>query len=332
MGQVIGSIGEDQKFKVWQEDVYEPPNSGHRFKCIFTHQSSSRVPYVSFDFKTIDYSDVHVALVSRDALLTVYEANEPESMASWAIIDQFHVCTPPSRGEETAFKVQFDPNALPCWAACRTGVRADALSLVTAGMNTAKIWRTNAHRQFYLAADLSPHHHGLIRDVSWAPHNIRGWDLVATACTDGHIRVFEIHPSGPNLVGSTTATAANLLLEPSMSTLSGSHRTIGGGSHRGNGRNGRRTVSSSSSHQRRSGIGAGLAGAAAAAAAASSSSTSSNLTRHHHFETDVIDSTTDGESQVTHLVKQVAAIRDRYGGVWQVSWRSSGTFCLPLVI
>ncbi|KAI9751321.1 MAG: epoxide hydrolase, soluble (sEH) [Lichina confinis] len=197
MGQIVGSIGEDQRFKVWQEDVYEPANSGHRFKCVFTLQSSSRIPFVSFDFKTVNHSDVFVALLSRDAMLTVYEANEPESVASWAIVDQFQVCSPPSRGEETSFKVEFDPNDMPCIGASRAGLRDDALSLVTAGMSTAKVWRSNAHRHFYPAADLTahhrPHHRALVRDVAWAPMNSRGWDVIATTCTDGFIRIFEVH-------------------------------------------------------------------------------------------------------------------------------------------
>ncbi|KAI9888090.1 MAG: epoxide hydrolase, soluble (sEH) [Watsoniomyces obsoletus] len=335
MGSYIGSIGEDQKFKVWQEDIYELPNSGRRFKCISTLQSSSRIPFVSFDFKSVNSSDVHVALLSRDALLTVYEANEPGSMASWALADQFHVCSPPSRGEETTFKVAFDPNPLPCWTACRAGVPRDALSLITAGMNTAKIWRTgnqesdDGRRHFYLAADLSSwhHRHGLVRDVAWAEMNVRGWDVIATTCTDGYIRVFEIRCTGgggsdgqgqggeTSLLSSTNAMKA--LESPSKK------RGVGGGVQR---------TASTSSHQRGvSGISAELAGVAGSGSASTMLPTTPSLTRrpsrqredhhHHHHHQDQVE----GGGQVVHTVEQIASIRDRYGGVWQVSFRSNGT-------
>ncbi len=340
MGAFIGSIGEDQKFKVWQEDVYELPNSGRRFKCISTLQSSSRIPFVSFDFKSVHSSDVHVALLSRDALLTVYEANEPGSMASWALVDQFHVCPPPSRGEETTFKVAFDPNPLPCWAACRAGVPQDALSLVTAGMNTAKVWRTGAHqsddgrRHFYLAADLSSYHHrGLVRDVAWAPMNVRGWDMIATTCTDGYIRVFEIHTpvsgggGGGDGQGTTTSfTSTDGMTQPMENPqppyLASKRR--GGGA--------RRTASTSSAasqHQQRgvSGIGAELAGAAGSVSTSTLPMTASLTRRPSRQREDNRwdhDQGVAGEGQVGHTIEQVAAIRDRYGGVWQVSWRSTG--------
>jgi len=35
-------------------------------------------------------------------------------------------------------------------------------------------------------------HRGLVRDVAWAPGNIRGYDVVATACKDGFVRVFQV--------------------------------------------------------------------------------------------------------------------------------------------
>ncbi|KAI9795083.1 MAG: epoxide hydrolase, soluble (sEH) [Peltula sp. TS41687] len=203
IGQLIGSIGEDQRFKIWEEDFYEPPNSGHRFKCIFTLQSPSRIPYVSFDFTTINHTGTYLALLSRDALLSVYEADEPDSMSSWILIDQFHVCTPPVRGQDTSFKVQFEPNPDPSWSLSGSHprfARENLLSLITAGMNTVKIWRTrsSSSRTFHLAADMSIHHHGLVRDVSWALFNTRGYDLVATTGKDGNVRIFEIHYPEPS--------------------------------------------------------------------------------------------------------------------------------------
>ena len=117
-------------------------------------------------------------------------------------MDTVTVCNTPSRGEETSFKVEFDPNLEPCYNAIRQGVQRDSLALIVASMNRASIWRTKeiSHKvslgstitkEFYLAVELKGHR-GLVRDVAWAPGNIRGFDVVSTACKDGFIRVFTI--------------------------------------------------------------------------------------------------------------------------------------------
>jgi nucleoporin SEH1 len=108
----------------------------------------------------------------------------------------------PARGEETSFRVRFDPNPEVCYTALRAGVPTDALGLVVAAMDTVKVYRTRdtmtsqmgivtSEKEFYLAAEL-PGHKGLVRDVAWAPGNIRGYDVIATACQDGFVRVFKL--------------------------------------------------------------------------------------------------------------------------------------------
>ncbi|KAI9830685.1 MAG: epoxide hydrolase, soluble (sEH) [Phylliscum demangeonii] len=235
-GAVLGSVAEDQTFKVWQEDRHAAAQSGQRFKCLFTMPSPSRTPYVSLDFTADAHQAVFVALLSRDGLLAVFEADEEESVRSWALLDQFEVCKPPppppgpgpstrasgsgsgsgariGSSDETSFRVAFDPNALPCWRACAAGVRENSLALVTAGAvgvgAAVRVWRSGADRRFELAADLSPfHQQALVRDVAWAPMNVRGWDVVATACKDGVVRVFDLRYPDPAPVASAALAAA----------------------------------------------------------------------------------------------------------------------------
>jgi nucleoporin SEH1 len=46
-------------------------------------------------------------------------------------------------------------------------------------------------REFYQAIEITGHR-GLVRDVAWAPGNFRGFDMIATACQDGFVRVFRV--------------------------------------------------------------------------------------------------------------------------------------------
>lgn len=181
------------KFKIWQEDVTQPPNSGRRFRSIYRLTATQRHPFVSLDFRNIDL-ETWLALITRDGFLIVMEPVSPDTLADWQVLDEFQVCPAPQRGEETSFKVQFhhDPtdithSLLPSWD-------RKSLSLVVAAMDTVKVYRTDANRRFYHAIELSGHG-GLVRDISWANGSVRGYDLIASGCKDGFVRVFEVYTS-----------------------------------------------------------------------------------------------------------------------------------------
>lgn len=179
------------KCKIWQEDVTQPPNSGRRFRAVFRMTAPQRHPFVSIDFRNIDLES-YFAVITRDGYLMVMEPVTPDTLTDWQPLDQFRVCTAPERGEETSFRVQFhqDPtdithSVLPSWD-------RKSLSLVVAAMDSVKIYRTDANRRFYHAIELSGHG-GLVRDISWANGSVRGYDLIASGCKDGFVRIFEVY-------------------------------------------------------------------------------------------------------------------------------------------
>ncbi|KAI1398874.1 WD domain-containing protein [Hypoxylon fuscum] len=204
---LLASLGIEGRFRLWAEDPSAAP--GRRFSSrdgngkTVSELRSGRYPYRSFSVKHDEVTRcTYVALLAADGHLTVYEGEEPETLTDYAKFDDFQACTKPNRGEETCFRVQFDPNPEPCYTALRAGVPTDSLSLVVSGLTMLKIFRTRdtvtssfgaatRGREFYLALEIKEHHH-LIRDVSWAPGNYRGYDMIATACQDGFVRVFRI--------------------------------------------------------------------------------------------------------------------------------------------
>ncbi|KAK3390550.1 WD40-repeat-containing domain protein [Podospora didyma] len=218
---LLASLGIEGRFKLWAEDPSAAP--GRRFSNATRSSSSSRggggggsenpkaafetrnsrSPYRSFSMKHFeDTRHTYLALLSADGRVTVYENEQPENLADYTQMDEFSVCPRPARGEETAFRVRFDPNPDVCYTALRAGIPTDALGLVVASMDSVKIYRTRdtvsssmgvttAAKEFYLAAEISGHR-GLVRDIAWAPGNIRGYDIIATACQDGFVRVFSL--------------------------------------------------------------------------------------------------------------------------------------------
>ncbi|KAG5997474.1 hypothetical protein E4U43_002625 [Claviceps pusilla] len=209
---LIASLGMEGWFRLWAEDPSAAP--GRRF-CAGGRSGgggggrpafdtrSTRAPYRSFSVKyNEDTRQAYLALLATDGRLTVYENEQPENLTEFTSIDEFNICDKPSRGEEISFKVRFDPNPEPCYTALRAGVTVDSLGLVVAAMESVKVYRSHdivtasygvaqTQKEFYLAAELTGHR-GLVRDVAWAPGNIRGYDTVATACQDGYLRVFRI--------------------------------------------------------------------------------------------------------------------------------------------
>jgi len=218
---LLASLGIEGRFKLWAEDPSAAP--GRRFSnAVRTSSSSSRSagtadskpkaafetrnsrsPYRSFSMKHVeDTRHTYLALLSADGTLTVHENEQPENLADYTQLDEFSVCSRPARGEETSFRVRFDPNPDVCYQALKAGVPGDALGLVVAAMDSVRIYRSRdtvsaslgvatATKEFYLAAEV-PNHRGLVRDVAWAPGNIRGFDIIATACQDGFVRVFKL--------------------------------------------------------------------------------------------------------------------------------------------
>lgn len=216
---LLCSLGIEGRFKLWAEDNNAAP--GRRFsargKPTYEHRSS-KYPYRSFSVKHDgDTKSTYFAFISADGKLSAYESAEPETLTDLTLMDDFQVLPKPSRGEETCFKVRFDPNPDPCYVALRAGVSGDALSLVVSGKDSVKVFRTrdttvhhlgstSRGREFYLAVEITGHK-SLVRDVAWAPGNIRGYDIIATACQDGHVRVFRVDTPLPKDDGRSWAVA-----------------------------------------------------------------------------------------------------------------------------
>lgn len=179
------------KFKIWQEDVTQPPNSGRRFRSIFRMTAPQRHPFVSLDFRNIDLES-WLALITRDGYLMVMEPVSPDSLADWQPLDQFRVCAAPERGEETSFRVQFHHDPTDITHTLLPESDPKSLSLVVAAMDSVKIYRTDANRRFYHAIELNGHS-GLVRDISWANGSVRGYDLIASGGKDGLVRIFEVY-------------------------------------------------------------------------------------------------------------------------------------------
>lgn len=210
IGSFIVSIGNDMKCKIWREEAAAPFNSGRRFRQVCAMQSNNRIPFVSVSVKHITPSFIYIALIDRLGNLSIYEPTNPEYFTELALIDELNVCpNQPLRSEETSFKIQFDPNSISVPVVRGLSKDKFMLSLAVTAMDTVRIYRSmtispdassiampqrGSQTRLYEAACL-PFHPQLVRSVSWASGSARGYDLVATGCRDGGVRIYKVETS-----------------------------------------------------------------------------------------------------------------------------------------
>ena len=224
MGEVVGSIGDDGRCKIWQEDVTEVPMSGVRFKLISNLGSQSNAPYMSLDFKNI-MQETWLALITRDGHLTVYEPLDQSNLNEWSLLADHWVCqdNPPERSEEVGFKVVFHKEKLPCWTAIIAGLDRKSLSLAVAAMKDVLVFRTDKAKRFYLIATLKGARQ-IIRDLAWANGSMRGHDILATASKDGAIRIYELSTPKVDKSGAADASSSSMVAESISSPQPGRPR------------------------------------------------------------------------------------------------------------
>ncbi|MCJ1353242.1 MAG: epoxide hydrolase, soluble (sEH) [Icmadophila ericetorum] len=202
VGQIIGSIGQDLKLKIWQEDPSQPHSSGRCFPEIFSQSSPNLVLYVSIDFKNIRHETV-LALVTRDGMLSLHEPRKSDIFDDWIQADLIWVCGDRMpRGRETSFRVSFQQSQRPNITAVLSGLDEKALSLAVVGMDTVKIFRiakpdddSSSYRFHNPVTEITIPRNtqgSLIRDVAWSPAIWLTYDLIATASSDGYLRLYEI--------------------------------------------------------------------------------------------------------------------------------------------
>lgn len=121
-----------------------------------------------------------LAFISTDGTVHIYECREPQDLTHWIAVDVIHVlANPPPRESEVSFCLAFCPS------------RWGGEQLVVGAMDTVRIYRHNANGKFRAAEELTGHR-GLVRDVSWAVSMGRSYHLIATACKDGHVRIYKL--------------------------------------------------------------------------------------------------------------------------------------------
>ena len=196
LGHFFATIGSDNKFKLWREDPSQGFKSGRRFRCIFSQSPLNNVCYDSFGSKTIRH-DLFLSLISHDGLLSLLEPADPESLGSWNVIDNIYPFGQHHRGSEARFRLSLHQGEGPSSNAISAGLDQDAISLAVSAIDRVKVYRavksgepSESSHLFYEMIEI--HADATINEIAWAPGSLHPYDLMAAACSDGTIRIFEV--------------------------------------------------------------------------------------------------------------------------------------------
>ncbi|ODV93497.1 hypothetical protein PACTADRAFT_52073 [Pachysolen tannophilus NRRL Y-2460] len=177
-GHILASISFDRTIKIWEEDFDEQNGSGRRWKKMATI-SDSYGPLYDISFAP-SHLGLRIGTIGNDGILRVYDAIEPSDIRHWTLTNEINVLSsPPAPQLQSDFSLSWCPS------------RFSSEKLVVCALDQGFIYQKNKNDKFVLATQL-PEHNGLIRSVSWAPSMGRYYQLIATGCKDGLVRIFKL--------------------------------------------------------------------------------------------------------------------------------------------
>lgn len=177
-GKIIASASYDKTVKIWEEDPDEPLGSGRRWKKLAT-LNDARGPLYDIAFAPA-HLGLRLAVIGSDGVLRIYDALEPADLRSWTLTSEVSILTvPPASHLQSDFAL--------AWCSSRYSPE----KLVVCALDQGFIYNRDTNGKLVKAATL-PDHGGLIRSVSWAPSMGRYYQLLATGCKDGKVRIFKL--------------------------------------------------------------------------------------------------------------------------------------------
>ncbi|KAJ2689818.1 epoxide hydrolase, soluble (sEH) [Coemansia spiralis] len=181
-GQVLASCSLDRSVKIWVEVDPTTKNETSRWRLVATQNHSAAVHSIAF---APEYTNLTIAAACSDGKVIFYSPSDPVKMDNWSnsgIID-------------FAPGVTTDSDGPLCLSWCKS--RFAAPHMIVIGGSKENCIRVYKQTNVFVEMLELDRYEGAVLDVSWAPSMGRSYHLIATACSDGHIRIYKFwsHPS-----------------------------------------------------------------------------------------------------------------------------------------
>lgn len=177
-GRIIASASYDKTIKLWEEDPDQEECSGRRWTKLCAINDSKGALY------DVKFAPAHlglrVACIGNDGTFRMYDALEPSDLRSWTLTSEIKVLSvSPASHLQSDFCLSWCPS------------RFSTEKIAVCVLDQALIYQRGKDNKLHVAAKLEGHS-GLIRSVSWAPSIGRWYQLIATGCKDGKVRIYKL--------------------------------------------------------------------------------------------------------------------------------------------
>ncbi|KAH6573306.1 hypothetical protein BASA50_007895 [Batrachochytrium salamandrivorans] len=178
-GQVFASCSFDRTIKVWEEQEQEQRHGGRRWAERAT-LTESRGSVHDIEFAP-NHLGLKLATSGADGILRIYEAMDVVNLSAWTLMEEFEIVSGGSK----------ESDGIYCLSWCQSRMEPQMLVVGCGRENSAKIYRIDSHGK-WMPFEALFGHGDTVCDVAWAPTMGRNYHLIATACKDGHVRIFKL--------------------------------------------------------------------------------------------------------------------------------------------
>ncbi|KAJ2819059.1 epoxide hydrolase, soluble (sEH), partial [Coemansia furcata] len=181
-GQVLASCSLDRTMKIWMEADPTTKNDIGRWKLAATKHHSAAVHCIAF---APEYTNLTIAVACSDGKVTFYSPTDSIKMDDW----------PNNNIIEFASGVSTDSDGPLCLSWCKSRFATPPMIVIGGSKeNCIRVYKKASTFVEMLELD---RYESAVLDVDWAPSMGRSYHLIATACSDGHIRIYKFwsHPS-----------------------------------------------------------------------------------------------------------------------------------------
>lgn len=198
---IIASCSFDRTVKVWQEQPDELQGLGKRWTKLATLAIELYGPIYDVTFAP-NHLGLKLGCIGSDGIFRIYESVEPGDLLEWALTTEIPILhlSLPAKSLQSSFAIEWCPakfskTEMFIIVALDQGFVYGSMS---ASSDPTKDTDSNDQlaQSKYVKLGNLPEHNGLIRSVSWAPSMGRSFQLIATGCKDGNVRIFKAKEMG----------------------------------------------------------------------------------------------------------------------------------------
>ncbi|CAK7891587.1 nucleoporin Seh1p [[Candida] anglica] len=215
--KMFASCSYDRTVKIWQEQPDELHGSGRRWIKLATLAIESYGPIYDVAFAP-NHLGLKLGCIGSDGIFRIYESLEPADLSNWALTSEIPMLSSqlPAKNLQSSFAIEWCPSKFTQTE--KFIVIALDQGFIYALNSSAKSSQKDSQSSTLIPNDLDnridideqndsistaatdnkyvkicnlPEHNGLIRSVSWAASMGRNYQLIATGCKDGYVRIFK---------------------------------------------------------------------------------------------------------------------------------------------